>query len=85
MTSTEPFSTEVGAALHSFNEEAVLYCQGITDADTHDYAMNYARMLRNRAKGLVPERTRFPAYRLEPNQILIKASLDKMYRKYVAA
>ena len=82
MRSTEPFNTELGAALLGFNGEVVLYCQGISDADAHDYALDYARMLRNRAKGLESERTRFPAYLLGPNQNLIKATLDKMYRKY---
>jgi hypothetical protein len=39
-------------------------------------------MLRNRAKGLEPEQTRFPAYLLGPQRNLAKAALDKMYRKY---
>ena len=82
MRSTEPFSAELGAALIGFNEEAVLYCQDIVDVDAHDYAMDYARTLRNRAKGLESERTRFPAYVLGPNWNLIKAMLDKMYRKH---
>ena len=82
MRATGPFSAELGAALIGFNEEAVLYCQDILDVDAHDYAMDYARTLRNRAKGLESERTRFPAYLLKPNEDLIKAMLDKMYRKY---
>ena len=82
MRSTEPFNAELGAALVRFNEEAVPYCRAISDADAHDYAMDYARILRSRAKGLEPERTRFPAYLLGPSRILIKAMLDKMYRKY---
>ena len=82
MRSTEPFNAELDAALLGFNEEAVLYCRGISDADAHDYAMDYAIMLRSRAKGLESERTRFPAYLLKPNENLIKAMLDKMYGKY---
>ena len=82
MRSIEPFKVELGAALLGFNEEAVLYCRGISDADGHDYAMDYARMLQSRAKGLESERTRFPAYVLGPNQNLIKARLDKIYGKY---
>jgi hypothetical protein len=82
MRSTEPFSAEFGAALLGFNEEAVLYCGDISDADAHQYAMDYASMLRNRAKGLEPEQTRFPAYLLGPQRNLAKAALDKMYRKY---
>ena len=82
MRSTEPFNAELGAAMLGFNEEVVLYCQNISDADPHDYAMDYARVLRNRAKGLESERTRFPAYVLGPTQNLIKSALDKMYHKY---
>jgi len=80
----EPFSAEL-AALLGFNEEAVLYCRGISDADAHEYAMDYARMLRSRAKGLEFERPHFSTHLFEPNRNLIKATLDKMYRKYFAA
>ena len=83
MRSTE-FSTEVGAALLRFNEEAVLYCRGISDADAHEYAMDYARMLRSRAKG-VGQRTRvFNALVRAPDRKLIEGALEKMYRKYFA-
>ncbi len=58
MRSTEPISAKVGAALLGFNQEAVLYCRAISDADEHEYAMDYARMLRSRAKGVEFERTR---------------------------
>jgi hypothetical protein len=50
MRSAESFNVEVGPALLGFNKEAVPYCQGISDADAHEYAMDYARMLRSRAK-----------------------------------
>ena len=83
-SSTEPFNAEVGAALLAFNEEAVLYCQGISDADAHEYAMDYSRMLRCRAKGLEFEQTRFSAHLFAPNRSLIKATLEKMYRKHFA-
>jgi hypothetical protein len=82
--SAERFNAEIGAALLGFNQEAVLYCQGISDADAHEYAMDYARMLRCRAKGLESESTRFPAQLLTPNRNLLKAALDKMYKKYFA-
>jgi hypothetical protein len=85
MKSTEPFNAEVGAALLGFNEEAVPYCQGISDSDAHEYAMDYARTLRSRAKGQEFERTKFAAHLFEPNRNLIKATLDRMYRKYFAA
>jgi hypothetical protein len=82
--STEPFSVELGAALLRFNEEAVLYCQSVSDADAYEYAMDYARMLRSRAKGAGLERTRFSAHLFEADRNLIEQTLDKMYRKYFA-
>ncbi len=82
MRSTEPFSAEFGAALLRFNEEAAFYCGDISDPDAHEYAMDYAGILRCRAKGLGPEPTRFPAYLLGPQRNLVKTALDKMYRKY---
>ena len=47
--------------------------------------MDYARMLRSRAKGLEFERPHFSTHLFEPNRNLIKAALDKMYCKYFAA
>ena len=82
MRSTAPFNADVGAALLAFNAEAVLYCGGISEAVAHDYAMDYSRMLRNRAKGLKGERVRVPAHFFEPNRKSIEAELEKMYRKY---
>jgi hypothetical protein len=82
---SEAFNAEIGAALRCFNEEAVLYCRGILDADAHEYAMAYARMLRSRAKGLEFERTHFSGRLLEPDRNLIEGTLDGMYRKYFAA
>jgi hypothetical protein len=84
MNSTKPFDADIETALLRFNEEAVLYCRGISEAAAHDYAMNYARMLRNRAKGLDVERVRVPDHFFEPNRKLIAATLEKMYRKYFA-
>jgi hypothetical protein len=83
--SPEPFNAEVGAALLDFNGEAVPYCQGISDADAHEYAMDYARMLRSRAKGSELGGTNFSAHLFGPKQKLIKATLDRMYRKHFAA
>ena len=85
MGASEPSKVEVGAALLGFNEEAVPYCQGISDTDANEYAMDYARMLRSRAKGIeFEERTRFSVHLFQPNRRLIKATLDKMYGKYFA-
>ena len=84
--STEPSRGDAGPALLAFDEEAVPYCQGISDADAREYAMDYARMLRNRAKGLeFEEQTRFSPRLFGPNRNLIKATLDRIYRKYLPA
>jgi hypothetical protein len=83
MKSVEPCNDEAGIALLGFNNEAVRYCQGISDAGAHEYAMDYARMLRSRAKGLEFEPT-FSAHSFELNRSVIKATLDRMYRKYFA-
>jgi len=83
MRSTEPVSADNGALLR-FNEEAVLYCRSISDADAHEYAMDYARMLRSRAKGVRFERPLSSAHLFVPDRDLIGRSLDKMYRKYFA-
>ena len=81
----EPFNAEIGDVLLGFDREAVLYCQGISDDDAHEYAMDYARMLRSRAKGLEFEkRPRFSWHLFEPNRYLIEDTLDKMYSKYFA-
>ena len=54
------FDAELNAALLGFNGEAVPYCQGISDKVAQEYAMNYARMLQNRAKGIESSLPRIP-------------------------
>ncbi len=44
-------SRQLFDALLAFNQEAVPYCEGITDASAHEYAINYMRALQGRAKG----------------------------------
>ncbi len=44
------FDAELSAALLGFNGEAVPYCEGISDTVAEEYAMDYARMLQNRAR-----------------------------------
>ncbi len=84
MKSTKPSHANIDAALLRFNEETVLYCGGISEAAAHNYAMDYSRMLRNRAKGLKGERIRIPGNSFEPNRKLIEATLEEIYRKYFA-
>ena len=85
MNSNEQFNASIGDALLGFNKEAVLYCHGISNADAHEYAMDYARLLRRRAQGLEGERTRLLKHLFEPNRKLIEATLHKIYCKYFAA
>ena len=84
MRSTEPFNADIADALLGFNEKAVVYCRGLSDAAARDYAMSYARMLRSRAKGLACEPTRLSSHPFEPDRNVIESVLDKMYRKYFA-
>jgi hypothetical protein len=79
------FDAELGAALLGFNGEAVLYCQGISDTVAQEYAMNYARMLQNRAKGLEFSLPRIPHGLFEPNRNLIRSTLDRMSQKYFSS
>ena len=81
MRSAEPFNADIGVALLGFNHEAVLYCQSVSDPDLREYAMDYARMLRSRAKGLESEGIRFSVDLFLPNRNLIEATLDRIYRK----
>ena len=73
---------ELSAALLGFNGEAVPYCQGISDSVAQEYAMDYARMLQNRAKGLDVPLPRIPHGLFEPNRNLIRSTLDKMSEKH---
>ena len=59
MSTTPPYA-KIDAALLRFSEETVLYCGGISKAAAHNYAKDYSRMLRNRAKGLEGERIQIP-------------------------
>ena len=82
--STKPSFATIDAALFRFNGETVLYCGGISDTAAHNYAKDYSRMLRNRAKGLEGERIQIPAHPFEPKRELIEATLEEMYRKHFA-
>ncbi len=75
------FDPGFSSALLEFNREAVLYCRGISDVVAHDYAMDYARMLENRAKGAEVSFPRIPYGVFEPNRNLIRATLEGMCQK----
>jgi hypothetical protein len=78
----ERLNSEFSAALLEFNREAVAYCKGISDIVAQEYAMEYARMLQNRAKGIEGQLPRIPAGLFEPNRNLIRSTLDRMWQKY---
>jgi hypothetical protein len=78
----ERLSPEFSDALLAFNGEAVVYCRGISDNIAQQYAMEYARMLQNRAKGIEVQLPRIPSGLFEPNRNLIRSILDRMWEKY---
>jgi hypothetical protein len=78
----ERFNAELSAALLAFNGEAVVYCRGISDVVAQEYAMEYARMLQNRAKKIETQLPRIPAGPFEPNRNLIRSTLERMWEKY---
>jgi hypothetical protein len=84
MKSNKPFNAAASAALLDFNRVAVLYCQGISNGDAQEYAMEYARVLRSRANGGEPTDAPLSPHLFEPDRNLIKSTLDRMYHKYFA-
>ena len=76
------FNAEFSAALLAFNGEAVVYCKGISDIVAQEYAVEYARMLQNRAKGVESQLPRIPQGLFEPNRNLIRSTLERMLEKY---
>ena len=81
----EQFEPTMAAAVVGFNDEAVLYCRGISDMATQEYARNYARMLANRAQGLEFSLPRIPQGLFEPNRNLIRSTLERISNKYFPA
>ena len=79
------FDAGLSAAVLGFNEEAVLYCRGMSDMVAQEYARNYARMLLNRAQGLEFSLPRIPQGLFEPNRNLIRSTLERMFEKYFPA
>ena len=62
----ERLDGEFSDAFLGFNEEAIVYCKGISDSVAQEYAMGYVRMLQNRAKGIEGQIPRFPWGSLSP-------------------
>lgn len=69
-------------ALLRFNGDAFPYCEGISDAPTRGYAMDYTRLLQSRAAGVVSPLPRVPARFFQPNCRLIQRTLEEMYARH---
>jgi hypothetical protein len=80
----EQFNADLAAAVLGFNGEAVPYCRGISDTIAQEYAMNYAKMLQSRAKGIDFSLPKIPHGLFEPNRNLIRSTLERMSEKYFA-
>jgi len=78
------FNAELAAAVLEFNGEALVYCDGISDTVAHEYAVSYARMLQDKAKGIDSLPPRIPHGLFEPNRNLIRSTLERMSKKYFA-
>jgi hypothetical protein len=78
----ERFNAEFSDALLGFNGEAVVYCKGISDIVAQEYAVEYTRMLQNRAKGIEARLPRVPAGLFEPNRKLILSTLERMWERH---
>lgn len=85
MNSNNGDETTLTNALLAFNAEAALYVDGISNTVAKDYAMQYARLIQNRAKGIEPQFDRMPLGLFEPDRNLIRSILDKMGEKYFSA
>ena len=82
MGSAAPFDGALSVALLDFNNEAVVYCEGISDASAREYAISFTRALQSRAKGLEADRFRIPNGLFGPNKGLIEATLMRIFRKH---
>jgi hypothetical protein len=76
------FNLELSTALLEFNGEALDYCRGISDSVAREYAVEYVRMLENRARREEGKPPRIPVGLFEPNRKLIHSSLDRIWKKY---
>ena len=78
----ERLNAELAASLLAFNGEAAVYCGSSSDIVAREYAMEYARMLQNRAKGIEAQLLWIPSGLFEPNRNLIRSTLNRMWQKY---
>ena len=76
------YLNNISQALLGFNSEAVLYCDGISDAIAKNYAVEYARMIEQRATGNEVQFPRVPLGLFGPNCSLIRSKLETLSEKY---
>jgi len=76
---------ELDAALVGFIQESVSYCKGINDNVAREYAVDYARMIDLRQRGLeaLPPKVRHGLF--APSRRLICTTLEGMCEKYFPA
>ena len=79
------FDQKFSDALLGFNNEALLYCHGISDSAAKDYATEYARMIQSRARGNEVQFPRIPSGLFGPNSNLIRSRLETISKKYFPA
>ena len=73
---------KISEALLGFNSEAILYCDGISDVVAKDYAIEYTRMIQQRATGSNVQFPRIPSGLFGPSSSLIRSKLETLSRKY---
>jgi hypothetical protein len=79
---TDEVYTGLRAALLGFDEEVGRYCQGISDAAAQQFAIDYARMLQARVRGVNEELPRGHTRLFEPHRNLIKSTLERILQKH---
>jgi len=80
-----PFDQKFSEALLGFNDEALVYCHGISDTVAQTYATEYARMIQSRARGNTVQFPRIPTGLFGPSCTLIRTKLETISKKYFPA
>jgi hypothetical protein len=78
----ERISAEFSAALLALMGKPSFTAGVFQDSVAQEYAMEYARMLQSRAKGIDAALPRIPSGFFEPNRNLIRSTLDRMWAKH---
>jgi hypothetical protein len=81
----QPPNPEWSAALAAFNEESALYCKGINDNVAREYAVEYARMMDDRLRGLDAQPPKVRHELFAPSRRWICSTLEEIRDKYFPA